>query len=74
MKLRAQILIDIDADDFVAAADHQRRIEAIVGDIKQSYRQAELMFRERRPRALAGEAEVMLARQGTGALNRYEDL
>ena len=74
MKLRAQIMIDIDAPDFVAAADHQRRIEAILGDIKQSYRQAELMFRERRPRAPGSETEVMLVRHGTGALNRYEEL
>ncbi len=74
MKLRAQIMIDIDADDFVAAADHQRRIEAILGDIQQSYRQAELMFRERRPRAGAGETVVLLARQGTGALHRYDEL
>jgi len=74
MKLRAQIMIDIDADDFVAAADHQRRIEAILGDIKQAYGQAELMFRERRPRAITGGAEVLMVRQATGALHRYEDV
>ena len=50
MRLRAQITIDIDAKDFVDAADHQRRLEALVTSIKQEYHQAALLLRERRER------------------------
>ncbi len=74
MKLRAQILIDIEAEDFVAAADHQRRIQIIMDDVRRAYGQAELVFRERRPRALCPGEPALLVRQGTGALHQYEDL
>ncbi len=48
--LRAQITIDLDAEDFVGAADHQRRIEDLMQSVKRVYREAQLEFRERRPR------------------------
>jgi hypothetical protein len=73
MKLRAQILIDIDADDFVAAADHQRRIETLLTDVKRAYDQAELVFRERRPRGLPILTPPPPVRQGTGHLHVYEE-
>lgn len=50
MRLRAQITIDIEARDFVDAADHQRRLEELVQTIKHEYSQAELLLRERRER------------------------
>jgi hypothetical protein len=50
MRLRAQITIDIEARDFVDAADHQRRLEELVQEIKGEYSQAELQLRERRER------------------------
>lgn len=55
MKLKATIVIDIDADDFVDAADHQRRIEAAVAKIHERYPRAWLDFREQRGRAAAAE-------------------
>lgn len=51
MKLKATIVIDIQADDFVDAADHQRRIEAAVAEINERYPRAWLDFREQRGRA-----------------------
>lgn len=48
--LRAQITIDLNADDFVGAADHQRRIEELMQSVRRVYREAQLEFRERRPR------------------------
>ncbi len=53
MRLRAQITIDIDAQDFVEAADHQRRLEEMVRRIKEEYEHAALLLRERRERAEA---------------------
>ena len=48
--LRAQITIDLNAEDFVGAADHQRRIEELMQAVKRVYTEAQLEFRERRPR------------------------
>jgi hypothetical protein len=48
MRLRATIVIDIDAADFVEAADHQRSIETFLGDLKRNYQNAALDFRESR--------------------------
>ncbi len=75
VKLRAQITIDIDAEDFIAAADHQRRIAGLIGDLKEVYDQAELSFRERRARSL--HAAIMAPTQvehHTGHLHDYEDV
>ena len=71
--LRAQITIDVSAEDFVSAADHQKRIETLMTSVKQSYGQAELEFRERRPRTMR-----TLPRRGpvpryTGAVAEYVD-
>jgi len=48
--LRAQITIDVRADDFIGAAEHQRRLEELLSTIRDQYSQADLVFRERRPR------------------------
>lgn len=53
VKLRAEILIEVDADDFVVAADHQRRIEGILKEVRENYPQASLTLRERKERSAA---------------------
>ena len=50
MKLCGQISIELTVDDFVAAADHQRRLEQLLADIRQTYPEATLALRERRER------------------------
>lgn len=72
--LRAQITIDLIADDFVCAADHQRRIESLMGAIKEAYGEALLEFRERRPRPARklGPAREIRTWQGEPAV--YEEL
>lgn len=50
MKLRAQITIDILAEDFRDAAGHQARIETLMQTVRREYQQAALEFRERRDR------------------------
>jgi hypothetical protein len=75
VKLRALITIDIDAEDFIAAADHQRRIATLIEELKDAYEQADLSFRERRPRALQSFGRpIPPVRQGTGRLHDYEDV
>lgn len=57
MKLCGQISIELTVDDFVEAADHQRRLEALLSTIRASYPEATLAMRERRERkALALQA------------------
>lgn len=50
MKLCGQISIELTVDDFVQAADHQRRLEALLSQIRASYPEATLAMRERRER------------------------
>jgi hypothetical protein len=50
MKLSGQISIELTVDDFVAAADHQRRLEGLLSVIRDSYPDATLAMRERRER------------------------
>jgi hypothetical protein len=50
MKLCGQISVELTVDDFVAAADHQRRLEALLATIRASYPEATLAMRERRDR------------------------
>lgn len=56
MMLCGQISIELVVDDFVEAADHQRRIEALMAAIRQTYPQARLNIRERRERRPLGLA------------------
>jgi hypothetical protein len=50
MVLCGQISIELTVDDFVAAADHQKRIEGLLKQIREAYPQATLSMRERRRR------------------------
>ena len=74
MRLRAHSTIDIDAADFVSAAEHQRRVEQRLALVREDYAQANLELRERRERtdAPADQRPNKLTRP-TGALNHYED-
>ena len=71
MKLCGQISIELIVDDFVAAADHQRRLEGLLTLIRDTYPEATLAMRERRqrkdmalPRAQPRAAIAPLARYG----------
>ena len=75
LRLRAQITIDIEAADFVSAADHQRRVEGFIDGIRQTYADTNLVLKERR--VLAGPREPRpepVQRRPTGKLNRYPEL
>ena len=50
MRLRAQIIVDIDADDYVEAAEHQNALQRYLRDIQEQYPGASLTMRERRER------------------------
>jgi hypothetical protein len=48
MMLSGQISIELTVDDYVAAADHQKRIEGLLALIRDIYPNATLTLRERR--------------------------
>ncbi len=48
MKLCGQISIELTVDDFIAAADHQKRLEGLLKLIRDIYPDATRAMRERR--------------------------
>jgi hypothetical protein len=78
MKIRAILTIDIEASDFVDAAEHQRRVEALLSQVSAVYPSAALTFRERRVSARdagprpAGQ-RMAAPVQATGRLSSYVD-
>jgi hypothetical protein len=69
MKLCGQISIELTVDDFVEAADHQRRLEGLLGAIRASYPEATLSMRERRERKALALAPAPLGE--AAPLRRY---
>lgn len=57
VKLRAQFIVDVSADDFVQAADHQKRLAVFLESLKQEYGSATLTIRERRKPKLAHRSD-----------------
>lgn len=56
MRLRAQIVVDIDAGDYVEAAMHQSALRQYLEQIQARYPNAEMTMRERRERRHDGLA------------------
>ncbi len=78
MRLRAQITIDMEACDYIAAADFQRRMQGLMEDVRKQYEQAGLELKEcRGPPASRSRPRSNYPMErstfSTGALNRYED-
>ena len=75
MKIKAVISVDIDARDYVDAADHQRAIETLIEGLRDAYPEAALTFKERRlsrrSPASAPTGGAPVAR--TGRLSAYVD-
>ncbi|MEQ1809863.1 MAG: hypothetical protein ABL889_08055 [Terricaulis sp.] len=73
MRLRAQILIDIEASDFSDAATHQQRVEQLFELVRHTYDQAQLDFRQRRQRTLSRRASNGALVHYTGRMAEYEE-
>ena len=50
MKLCGQISVELTVGDYVEAADHQKRLEEILRQVRAAYPDATLSMRERRER------------------------
>lgn len=67
MKLCGQISVELNVGDYVEAADHQKRLEEILRQVRAAYPDATLSMRERRERkALALTRAVPTAALGAG--------
>ena len=72
MRLRAQIVIDIDANDFADAATHQHRLEGIYAAIRDRVlTRRSLSFRQRRQRPARQVAVGRGLRHYTGRMSEY---
>lgn len=72
MKLCGQISIELNVDDFVEAADHQKRLESLLKLIRDSYPGATLAMRERRQRKALALTRAP-ARAPGAVLARYSE-
>ncbi len=48
VKLRVTIVVDIDANDYLEAGEHQRKIEKHLDELRSDYPAASLSLRQRR--------------------------
>ena len=72
MKLCGQISIELNVDDFVEAADHQKRLEGLLKLLRDSYPDATLAMCVRRQRKALALA-CAPARAPGAALARYSE-
>jgi hypothetical protein len=61
MKLRARIVVDIDAVNYLEAAQHQQKLESLLKEVRVRYATAQLHIRERRERKAHPAPEVQFA-------------
>lgn len=73
MRLRAQILIDIEAASFSEAAEHQRRVELAFQAVLGAYPDAQLEFRQRRSRVRPANSNYPRALHPTGRMSVYNE-
>jgi hypothetical protein len=70
MKLSGQISVELNVDDYIEAADHQKRLEDILKLVRAAYPEATLAIRERRERKALPLSRAPRP-PATGALNTY---
>lgn len=72
MRLRAQIIIDVEVEDFAGAAVHQTRLEELYDLVRGQYEQATFEFRQRRLRVVNGNAPTGMQHY-TGRMSTYRE-
>ena len=72
VRLRVTMTIDIDATDYLEAAEHQKRLETCLGVVRDSYPSLAVEVRERRGAKSRAQAATRPFRVQSGKLNAYE--
>lgn len=73
MRLCGQISVELNVGDYIEAADHQKRLEAILQQVRAAYPDATLAMRERRQRKALALTRAAPRGAATGALSHYTD-
>jgi hypothetical protein len=73
MRLRAQIVIDIDALSFSEAISHAKRVEALCERARAIYGQTQLRFYRRRRRTPREDDHPGAPRHYTGRMSEYSE-
>ncbi len=71
VRLRATIAIEVDAADYLEAAEHQKMLETHLSSVRTDYPEATITVIERRPQITAGAARPRTVKVRTGRLNSY---
>lgn len=73
--MKAEIALEVDAADFIEAAEHQKKLEVFLRSLKELYPEAELRFWERRERTGRGRDDSKpAARTPVRRVNEYDDV
>jgi len=72
VRLRVTITIDIDAEDYLEAAEHQKKLEVYLASVRDEYPSAGISVRERRGPRAEEPRPPRLVRVHSGKLNAYE--
>jgi hypothetical protein len=72
VRLRVTVTIDIDATDFLEAAEHQKRVEKFLGAVQGEYPSAFVSVKQRRRPSADGPAAPRTLKFSTGRLNTYD--
>jgi hypothetical protein len=70
--LRATITIDVEATDYLEAADHQKCIESHLAQVKSAYPDAWMVLSERRRPQASGPAAPRKLYLRSGRLSAYD--
>ncbi len=65
MRFRVDISLEIEADDYIAAAEHQRRVGDLFALMKENYPDAEFSFRQLRNLVGAAQADGSSSRSSS---------
>jgi hypothetical protein len=69
--MRVTVTICIDAEDFLEAAEHQKRLEASMGPLLAAYPSARVKVSRGRSGPPESMRSVRLPRVGSGKVNHY---
>lgn len=73
MRLKATFTIELEAGDFVEAAEHQRALEQTLAALRESFPQSQLKIVNSRERRVARTRAPHINRNITGRLHVYQE-
>ena len=72
IRLRVAVTIDIEAADYLEAAEHQKRLEACLAGVKTAYPEVAVSIKERRGPRAANDSVPRRFHLQSGRLHAYE--